>query len=381
MQAFSRLRRRFSNKPNVIQTRRGTERLPFKSLHPHRIVGRGLCMYRSEDFGNVPRNRRRAALDLKLPLWSPFARTGHHCVWEGGKAMVWFWDADAVSPVSADGPADADTDVIPAAPIDGVPAGMPIRVRPETVFLPRASDGVRLRACREGFELQHWRARVLEHSYWYRHQPDQARIESVLAQWGADAEAPPLETPSPAFEASEASVIDERKSSRAPTHEPWSNSPTPREWLEDNERPLVTAALLVLVLTAAWHEARYWKARYLQQAAAQEFAGLQQDLDPVLSARNEVLALRARNLALAEFLREPSQAYLMSLVDGAIPGPDARFRQWSYQQRELAVVVEDESADPIAYVRSLEAEPVFEQVAAEQGRNENEIRITLAVRP
>ena len=371
MPAFSRLRRRFSNKANVMQTRQGTERLPFKSLHPHWIVGRGLCMYRSENFANVTRNKRRTALDLKLPLWSPFARTGHHCVWEGGSAMVWFWDADAVPSVSTDGPSDGDA--IPDAPPHAAPSKTPPRIRPETVFLPRMSDGVVLQACREGFELQHWRERVLEHSYWFRQRPDQPRIESVLAQWGAEVEAQQPGPPEPAPEG--------QASRQDLAFEPWSSSPTPREWLEDNERPLATAVLLVLVLTATWHETRYWHARYLQQTAEEEFAGLQQDLDPILSARNEMLTLRGRNLALAEILREPSQAYLMGLIDRAIPSPDARFRQWSYQQRELSVVVRDESAEPVAYVRSLEAEPMFEDVAAVQGRGENEIRITLRVRP
>ena len=189
MSAFSRLRRRFSNKPNVIQTRQGTERLPFKSFRSHWIVGRDLCMYRSEDFGNVPRNKRRVALDLKLPLWSPFARSGHHCVWAGGKAMVWFWDADAVSAGSATPDATSNLNV-PSTKT-------PPRIRPETVFLPRMSDGVHLQACREGFELQHWRERVLEHAYWFRRRPDQARIESVLAQWGADVEALRAEVPTP----------------------------------------------------------------------------------------------------------------------------------------------------------------------------------------
>ena len=360
MLAFSRLRRRFSNKPNVIQTRQGTERLPFTSFRPHWIVGRGLCMYRSEDFGNVPRNRRRAALDLKLPLWSPFARTGYHCVWEGGRAMVWFWDADAVRPVPAGGRNDADADPDSAAP------DTPLHIRPETVFLPRMSDGVVLRACREGFELQHWRERVLEHSYWFRQCPEQPRIESVLTQWGTGGVSP------------EPSMGGLESDSQP---EPWSSSPTPREWLEDNERPLVTAVILVLVLTATWHEVRYWKARHLQQTAEDESAGLHQDLDPILSDRNEMLRLRERNLALAEILGEPSQAYLMGLVDGAIPSPDARFRQWSYQQRELTVVVRDESADPIAYVRALQAEPMLHEVEVEQGRSENEIRMSLVVRP
>ena len=363
MSAFSRLRRRFSNKANVIQTRQGTERLPFKSFRSHWIVGRDLCMYRSEDFGNVPRNKRRAALDLKLPLWSPFANSGHHCVWEGGKAMVWFWDADAVPADSTAADASSKT---------------PPGIRPETVFLPRMSDGVHLQACREGFELQHWRERVLEHAYWFRRRPDQTRIESVLAQWGADIEALRAEVPTPQ---TATSMQDGGSTAQDPAHEPWSSSPTPQEWLEANERTLATAVLLLLVLTATWHEARYWQAGHLQQTAEADFAGLQQDLDPILSARNELLRLRSRNLALAEILREPSQAYLMGLVDSAIPNPDARFRQWSYQQRELSLVVEDETADPIAYVRALEAEPMFQQVSAEQGRKENEIRMTLTVSP
>ena len=358
MSAFSRLRRRFSNSPNVIQTRQGTERLPFKSFHSHWIVGRGLSMYRAEDFGNVPRNKRHAALDLKLPIWSPFARTGHHCVWEGGKAMLWLWDADAV-------PADSAGPDTPAAA-----SATPPRILPETVFLPRMSDGVCLQACSEGFELQHWRDRVLEHAYWFRQRPDQARMAGVLAEWGAPA--PP---PDPAAAPDIGSTV------QSATHEPWSSSLTPREWFEANERPLAAAVLLVLALTGTWHESRYWQARHLQQAAAQDFAAMQQDLDPILSARNDLLALRSRNRAVAEILGEPSQAYLMGLVDSAIPSPEARFRQWSYQQRELSVVVEDESADPIAYVRSLEAEPMFEQVEAKQGRRDNEILMTLVVRP
>ena len=376
MSAFSRLRRRFSNKPNVIQTRQGAQRLPFRSYHPHWIVGRGLCMYRSEDFGNVPRNKRRAALNLKLPLWSPFASTGHHCVWEGGRAMVWFWDADAVPAVPPGGPAVADANL--DASSDAANARTPPRICPETVFLPRVSDGVVLHACREGFELQQWRHRVLERSYWFRQRPDQTRVKSVLAQWGTD-----VETPQPGWldATLEGLASDGQASPENLTHEPWASSPTPREWLQDNERALATAVLLVFVLTATWHEARYWQTRYFQQAVEEEFAVLQQDLQPILSARNELLRLRGRNLALAEILREPSQAYLMGLVDSAIPSPEARFRQWSYQQPELSVVVEDESADFTAYVRSLEAEPMFEEVAVEQGRKAHEIRMRLVVRP
>ena len=106
MNNLLKLRQLFSNKRNVIQTRSDTVQLPARSLHPHWIVGRDLCMYRREDFTNVPRSKRRSALALKLPVWSPFERTGHHCVWSGSSAMVWFWDEDKVGagPDAPDGP-------------------------------------------------------------------------------------------------------------------------------------------------------------------------------------------------------------------------------------------------------------------------------------
>ena len=225
MPAFSRLRRRFSNKPNVIQTRQGTERLPFKSFHPHWIVGRGLSMYRSEDFGNVPRNKRRAALDLKLPLWSPFASTGHHCVWEGGKAMVWFWDADAVPATSA-GPAHADPDDNPDTLSTTANSRTQPRMRPETVFLRRLDDGVVLQPCREGFELQHWRDPRARTLLLVRATPRTrpASRERPRAMGHTDAQASQLTQPHPAIATS---ATDPQASASDLTHEPWSSTPTP----------------------------------------------------------------------------------------------------------------------------------------------------------
>ena len=224
MPAFSRLRRRFSNKPNVIQTRQGTERLPFKSFHPHWIVGRGLCMYRSEDFGNVPRNKRRAALDLKLPLWSPFANTGHHCVWEGGKAMVWFWDADAVPAVPPPGrPPHAPSprrrlfeNAAPHPPGDGLPAprvrwrapaGVPRRLR--AAALARTRAGARLLVpATSGPDA-------------YRERPcPMGRRHRSAATGGARPPEPPRR------------MQDGGSTAQDLTHEPWSSSPTPQEWLE-----------------------------------------------------------------------------------------------------------------------------------------------------
>lgn len=347
------LRRLFSNKPNLIQTREGVSGLSLRSPHAHWIVGRGLCMYRCEDLSAVPRSRRRSALELKLPVWSPFVRTGYHCVWSGAWAMLWFWDEDKVSAAREAHP----------EPRTRVPA----RVLPETVFHARKPDGVYLQACREGFELQHWRADLLRDAFWFPERPRERQVAWFLGRQEGDACGT---TPSRLPEAPDAAVAAE----------PWSTSLTPREWLDANERAVVAVCLLALSLVVLWQEARFWKVRHLEQAVAAELARVQDRLDPLLAARNELLRLRRTNRALSDVLIEPSQARLMGLVDRALPSAQAEFREWRYQQRELELVVEDPDPDPIAYVRALEAEPLFEQVRAEPARGEGRLEITLRVR-
>ena len=354
MKLLLRLRRLFSNKRNVIQSRGETVQLPGPSLHPYWIVGRGLCMYRREDFSRVPRSKRRSALALKLPVWSPFERTGHYCVWSGGSAMVWFWDDDKVR-------TESDARRLGAGAGEAARA----RVLPETVFHSRKTDGLHLQACREGFELQYWRSGVLADAFWFPDRPDVQNLRWFLDRQGTDAQGLESSTPAPTG------------TELAP--EPWPISLAPSEWFEANERILVASCLLAMILVAVWQEARFWKIHYLEQTVASELSRVQDALDPLLDARNELLRLRRTNRALSDLLREPSQARLMGLVDRALPGAQGQFREWRYQQRELTVIVEDPDLDPITYVLSLEAEPLFDQVKVEPTRGENRFEITLRV--
>lgn len=346
-------RRYFSNQPNVVQTRAGVARLPLKSRHPHWIVGRDLCMFRCEDFANVPKSRRRAALALKVPVWSPFERTGWHAVWaENGLAMLWLWDAAVVVPEAA--PFAVRVDLAR------------LRVCPETAFLPRRGPGPWLQRCAQGWELQHWGADALQFSVWFPDRPDAAAITAALARHGieaAPADAGVAATPSHAAE-------------------PWQSPRTPGEWLGAHERPLAAACLLAVALVAVWQETRHWKLARMDAAATQALAAAQAELGPVAGIRAEALRSRRRNDVLAGILNVPSQAHLMGLVDQAIPSPSTRFVEWRYQQRELTVVVEDteQSLDTVAYVRALEALPRFEQVRVGRAQSEDRVRITLRVR-
>ena len=349
---FAKLRRRFFDKPNAIQTRGGIARLATQSLHSHWIIGRGLCMYRRADFSHVPRNRRRAALAMQLPLWSPFERTDYCCVWAGVAAMVWFWDRDAVQAEEL----AAATGVAPAGP-------RPL-VRPETLFLPKKPDGLHLQACREGYELQHWRAQLLEDSIWFAERPDQSQILRFCAgkpsaDWQNEAEAP--EAP------------------WALAAKPWSGSAALGEWLEAQERQLAWAGLLLFALAFVWQEARFWKLQAARESAAAQLAGIEDRLAPVLMARNDLLRLRNANRALAAILNQPSQARIMGIVDQALPSEAARFKNWRYQLGELQLVIEDPNPDPIGYVRALEAQPLVEQVRVGTAQRGDQLEIALRV--
>ena len=318
-----------------------------------RIVGRGLCLYRCADFANVPRNKRRAALALNIPLWSPFARTGHHAVWAGGAAMVWLWNADQVG-VSSAGNDEAN-------PLGG-PLGGPLgELLPETVFHPKKADGVHLQACHHGFELQLWDAGVLRDSYWSPQQP----TKSIEDWFAARANAPVA----PAQLAALAADIGV---------EPWATPVTPGEWLRLRERPLVACGLALFAVVACWQETRIWKTSHESAAAAAEVERLEEELAPVLDARNEVRKLRARRAALAALLFGPSQPELMILTDGALPA-DVALREWRYQGGRLNLALTGPALDPVACVDGLSA--VFDGVVLGGRQRPGRVDIVLKVRP
>ena len=360
MNPFSKLRLLFFGKPTAIQTLDGARRVAFRSFSPSWILSRGLCMYRCEDFSAIPRNRRQAALEFKLPVWSPFRNTAYHAVWSGSAAMVWFWDSDKT--------VRAREDFAVLFPGSGRRTASRLRLLPETVFYERKRDGVHLQACADGFEIQLWHENVLTDAFWFAERPQESQLRWFLARHEG----------APAIRLTGMQGIPEPASNRM-VSEPWSSSLGPRAWFTEGQPALATVCLFAMVLIVLWQEARYWKIRQLEQAAAVEFARLQERITPLVEARNTLIDLRTNNLALLDLLRGPSQAELMYRVDRAIPSSKAEFREWRFQQGELRISVEDRNPDPIAYIRALEAIPLFQRVRAEPGPKRDRLELTLTV--
>ncbi len=323
----------------------------MRSLQAHWIVGRGLAMYRCQDFSRVPRTRRQAAVALQVSVWSPFANTGWRCVWAGGKAMVWFWDAADVR--------------VQGELLDKAARERPATVQqvPEPLFLPRGQDGARLVKCHDGHDLQFWQGGVLLDSLWTRQEPDGQRLAWFLERLGETT--------------AEAEVVE---AEMAP--EPWSRTTSPVEWLRARETAIGVTCLAVLALAGVWQEARYWKMRLATGGAAAELSVVEGDVLPQLSARGDFVSLRRRNERLAELFGQPSQARLMGVVDEILPSDTAVFREWRFSEGELAVVLveeAEEAMDRVAFVRALEAHPWLSGVRAEQGRRQGEVRFRMEV--
>lgn len=361
-----RWRRRLARRPNAIQTRNGSAPLTVKSVHAHWIVGRDLCLYRVEDFAAIPRNRREAAVALRLPVWSPFQRTGHHCVWSGSTAMVWFWDQDAVD-IHAPDLGRPETETATADPASQTSR---IRILPESVFQPRHGTGLHLQACANGYDLQYWHDDILKDSLWLPQPPDAARVQAFLGQAAIladDATSPSLEAPAVS------------PSTFAP--HPWYSPLTPQAWLIANERTLVIAGLAFFAAVAAFEEARVWRYHFAHQAAAADLKQIDEELAPVLDARDELVTLNRRNAFLAGILNEPSQAELMVRVHRALPSDTTQFQAWRYQQRDLAMTLSDiRSVDTVAVVSGLQADPLFKDVQPGRAQRGG-IEITLNVDP
>ena len=329
---LDQFQRRFFSRPSAVQTRLESARLEQTFRRPQWVVGRDLCLFHSENFSNVPKARRVGALTLKLPLWSPFTHTGHYTVWSDGKAMVWLWDADLVQ--------------VDGSLLDGRDAN--VNLVPETVLFPRHAHGFRIQACRNGFELQHWREGVLAGSLWLADTPTEERIAWFAERQGIGAD----------FDVGQHAIVPPDLADV-----PWTGPIDLRQWLIGNERQLVAVGVALLLVVGSWQEGRIWQNAISAAQSERDLLALEDQLGPLFNQRDAFLRLRRQNEALARLMNVPTQAEVMVQVDKAIPNEGAVFQDWRYSQGALALAVADPEADPVAYVQALEAQPLLTGVA------------------
>lgn len=274
------------------------------------VLARALCRFRVLDLTQVPVAGRVQALRLQMGQLSPFAQTGHCVVWQGGRALLWFWDAAMVQ----------------RAMVDAGVAPKRVPVWPESVMVSPGAAGLRLVKTLQGVEAQFWDAAgALVASRWWPAVPDAA--EWLL--WERDLGRPASER---------AAVVPPVLALPVQGRVQWRSVGAGGAVWRD-ERLAYALLGLALWVPSAWWGVGWIKASQAQAQAQAAVSAANKAAQPLVLAREEALRLSARAQALAALAPYPTQIDLMAKVAGALPSGAVQFREWDFKDGRLKVVL------------------------------------------
>jgi hypothetical protein len=338
--------------PQFFVNRRRFIQLAHDVLQPQRrsgrrewILARGLCHYRCFDLRTVPTSKRDDSLALHVRQWSPFNHYGEYTVWYKGRAQVWIWDH------ARQQSAQAQMNVTQA------------RILPESVLRPPLGNhGVQIIACCEGYEAQIWEEGCILVSRWWPHMPEDTTWQQFLRTHRL-----PLTTPVPAPVSGDLLISPWGRARRALSG--WNQLRNERLWL--------TAGAALLLSLTVWQGMAVWRQQDALAAVNAKIESLTLEAGPILQARTQALADQDASRRLLALNPYPPQLVLLAEVATLLPSPEARLKEWLYQNGELRFTVEAPQIDPRQYVETFQAAPMFRDVQTESSRSDKELIIHL----
>ncbi len=298
------------------------------------IIARSLCHYRLFSLIDIPSARRESVLQLKIKQWSPFANYGTYIAWYREQAAVWLWNKNQQQA------AFEEINVKKAT------------VFPESVLYARPqTKGVRLLVCVEGVEGQVWRDNRLEGSRWWTKIPNSREWVTFQRAYSL---APDVIVP----EIIESDLLAK----------PWIK---PRGMIGQlgvqQEKLWVILGLVAFVTIIAWQGTAISQWKQATQQIQAKIDTLTEDIHPILTARNQAIKTKQLSEQLFALMTNPSQLALVTRVIEKLPKNDAKLVEWSYRVEELRFAVESTQLDPIFYVQTFRADPLFQEVEAKTG--------------
>lgn len=298
------------------------------------VLARALCRFRLVDFSTLPRAEQFDFVQVQLAAWQPFARTDWTLVLGESCAMVWAWDTEALEQRCA------------AAGL----AAQRLTIIPEPLLqAPAQHDGARLQTCVQGWEAQVWRAGQLRASHWWTQPPDEGQWLNFLRGAGAA----PVDLPFAAASV-EVQLVQAR---------PWGQLRSEAS-LRAGQGLRWQAGLAIVLLLVGWaslYELRaLWQVQARTQALEQQKAQLQEQIAPLLQAREEVLRSMAQQQQLLLQVNQPTALAVLTHVarvlaaDPAMAATVVRELQWGNGQLRLALQVPT-GISRVAYVQALES--------------------------
>jgi hypothetical protein len=320
------------------------------------VLSRTLCRFNRFDLTRLPAAKRKAALALQLPQWSPYSDSAYAIAWQNGFASVWCWDSARI---------DAEIQKHGKTPKSQ-------QKIPETLLRAPLSAGLRLIKCLDGVEGQYWQDAQLIASRWWPQRPDEQAWLSFQRDCGIASEQ--QETTS----VLQALPLQLR---------PWIKIATASGATDD--LPLAEVALygvltLVLGVATVVLGMQYYQ---IERAIAQrnsDLVAIKGKAGPVFAARESALSALTRLKSIDAIEPYPQPLVLMAALAETLPKDSGAFvREWDMTGNRLKVAIKSPDANIAGadYVQALEKTGRFGDIQIITDADPKTTGFSMTIRP
>lgn len=292
-------------------------------MQPHVVVPRADCLFIHLDMSAVPRQKLYQAVYLRVIEIAPFSNPGFSAVKFGKFVSVWYWDNSRVlSLVNQYGLPSAKETLFIA---ESVAMSSPLK----TSWL----------SFDKGYENQVWESGILVESRWVDFaQVDEKKLENEIQD----------QVYEPVFNSSGY----------------WPGFLLPPQVISCRIRLGFLVVLLIWLMAMTYEASGMLRYKQLDNYYQLAFEEIVEESAPILDARNMARRTQSQNQNLMDKLVKPSQALLMVEVDRNLP-TEAELKSWTYSQGRLSIVIDDNNADLVEYIKTYEASELFFNVSVE----------------
>lgn len=293
------------------------------------MLSRALCRFNRFDLSRLPANKRKAALALQLPQWSPYPDGGYAVVWQNGYASVWCWESSRIDgEIQKHGKTPKSQQKIP-----------------ETLLRAPLQSGLRLLKCMDGVEGQYWQDAQLVASRWWPKRPDEHAWLSFQRDCG---------------------IVPEQQGAASTLQDlplqlqPWGKIASIANSTDD--MPIAESALygtlsLVLGVATVFLGLQHYRIDRAIDTRVKELATIKSKAAPVFAARETALNALVRIKSIDAIEQYPQPLVLMAAVAEALPKDSGAFlREWDMNGDRLKITVTSPDANMTgaSYVQALE---------------------------
>lgn len=293
------------------------------------MLSRALCRFNRFDLSRLPAGKRKAALALQLPQWSPYPDSSYAIVWQNGCASVWCWDNSRIG---------AEIQKHGKTPKSQ-------QKTPETLLRAPLQSGLRLLKCLDGVEGQYWQDAQLVASRWWPQRPDQHAWLSFQRDCGV---VPEQQEPTGTLQ--DLPLLPQ----------PWGKIGTLGGSTDDMpvaEIALYVVLLLALGISTVWLGLQHYQIKHAIAERENDLATIKSKAATIFAARETALSMLARLKDIDAIEPNPPPLVLMAALAETLPKDSGAYvREWDMTDNRLKIGVSSPDATIAGanYVQALE---------------------------